>query len=84
MSSMVDTPGMNHSVAHSVLVGPCHFLIWLPATHELMILLYIFHGKIKALIRYKKIKIQKCARYIEQNKKTKSNNYFENETQKQI
>ena len=28
--STVGTPGMSHSVAHSALVGPCHFLFWLP------------------------------------------------------
>ena len=26
----VGTPGINHSVAHLALVGPCHFLFWLP------------------------------------------------------
>ena len=28
--STVGTRGMSHSVAHSALVGPCHFLFWLP------------------------------------------------------
>ena len=26
----VGIPGMSHSVSHSALVGPCHFLFWLP------------------------------------------------------
>ena len=40
------TPGISHSVAHSALVGPCHFLFWLPE-----IIIVLVHSCLFIIIR---------------------------------